>query len=294
MRASAVAVAVVSLCSCAPSGETRAGAGTPPADSAVPAPPPVPVAMTRVMALLEPALRARDALPGRLRPDSGTSAADSAFLEARGDFAVAIDSVGSAVWSDEALQTWVTGDPAAADSAKAAFTARGLRLTWSEGSAYPSEDTGAWLRIAGPYLTAPMREYLARRDHDEAQGFTDDAALRIPWDSLAERIARWDRFIERHPGFVLLREAEMWRGIFLRTYLTGIDNSRVFDDTLVTEVRGSYERFVALHGATRTGRLVAGYLEVLRLSGGKETDAVRSYRAAHGIGSMIGMQPPVR
>ena len=292
MRRPALAVVLVLLSACAPRGEQGAQGGAPP-DSAARTALPTPSALTAVAARLDPALRGREAVVARLRMDSGTPTADSVFLRARGSFALAIDSIGTAMYDDSAFQGWVGSDSAAAE-ADTWFRARGLRLSWSEGSAYPSEDTGEWLRLAGPYVTAPMREYLALRNHDEAQRFTNDAALQIPWDSLAERIAGWDRFIEGHPGFVLLREAEMWRGIFLRTYLTGIDNSRVFEDSLVPEVRKSYERFVERHGATRTGALVRGYLDVLGASGGRETDEVVAFRRANGIRSMIGMQPPIR
>lgn len=290
----AFAVTLALLSACSPAGEQGTQGGAPPPDSAAQGPLPTPAALVSVLVRLEPVLRAREAVVRQLRADSGTPDADSVFLEARGSFAVAIDSVGSAMYGDGAFQAWVTGDSAAVGEAEAWFRSRGLRLTWSEGSAYPSEDTGAWLRLAGPFVTTAMREYLARRDHDEAQGFTNDAALQIPWDSLAERIVAWDAFIEGHAGFVLVRDAEMWRGIYLRTYLTGLDNSRVFEDGLVPEVRRSYERFVERHGTTRTGRLLAEYLEVLRGSGGRETAEVHAFWRANDVRSMIGMQPPIR
>jgi len=101
-----------------------------------------------------------------------------------------------------------------------------------------SESAVAWLRLM---------------DYDTRNRIADDAALIISWDELATRMLAWEAFERAHHPFVLaLHEAEHrttgWSQTLLGFYLLGIDNTPVFDwgpNTLLTQVRESYERFLA-------------------------------------------------
>jgi hypothetical protein len=248
----------------------------------------------RMDARLQPLVRQRDSVAAILRRDSGTTRADSLFIAFRGRYTSAIDTIGHETWEDAPFQNWLISSTAASDSAGRFFEARGLRLTSSEGSAYPTENTVVLVGTLRPFLTAALRDFLVLRAHDEAQGFSDDAALQVPWDSVGERVAAWERLLNAHPVFVATREAQGWYNLYLSTYVTGMDNSPAFEDTLVPALRASYQRFLRLHGDTRPVRLVRAYLNVLQSTGFRNAPPVADFLRANNIASMAAIQPPIR
>jgi len=248
----------------------------------------------RMDAQLQPLLRQRDSVAAILRRDSGTTTADSLFMVFRGRYASGIDSIASKTWDDAPFQNWLISSPGASDSAERFFEARGFRLTSEEGSIYPTVNTGVLVRTLKPFLTPALKDFLALRKHDEDQRFSNDAALEIPWDSVSERVAAWDRLLNAHPVFAARQEAQEWYSLYLSTYLTGMDNSPVFNDTLVPPLRASYQRFLRLHGDTRAGRLVRSYLDVLRSTGFRSAPQVAEFLRANHVTSMAAVQPPVR
>src|SRR6266571_893116 len=218
----------------------------------------------RMDARLQPLMRSRDSVIAVLRHASGTTRADSLFVAFRDRYARALDTIGSQTWDDAPFQNWLMSSAAGSDSAEHFFGTRGFRLTWSEGSAYPTANTSVLVRTCKPFLSTALGEFLTLREHDEAQGFSDDAALQVPWDSVGERVVAWERLLNAHPVFVSRAEAEEWYNLYLSTYLTGMDNSPVFEDTLVPAVHASYERFLRRHADTRAAHLVRAYLDILR------------------------------
>ena len=248
----------------------------------------------RIDARLQPLVRRRDSVIVTLRQDSGTTSADSLFLAFRDGYASAIDSIGRETWDDAPFQNWLISSTAASDSAERFFNARGFALTLSEGSTYPIENTGVLLKTVRPFLTAALRDFLALREHDEAQGFSEDAALLIPWDSVGERVAAWERLLHAYPVFVARQEAQGWYDLYLSTYFLGMDHSPVFEKTLMPDLHTSYQRFLLLHGNTRAGRLVRAYLDILRSTGFRNGPPVAAFLRANNIAPMAAVQPPIR
>jgi len=109
-----------------------------------------------------------------------------------------------------------------------------------------------------------------------------------------ERVAAWDRLLHAHPVFVARQEAQEWYSLYLFTYLTGMDNSPAFNETLVSPLRASYQRFLRLHGETRAGRLLRSYLAVLLSTGFRSAPQVAEFLRANHVVSMAAVQPPVR
>jgi hypothetical protein len=313
VRGSLTVAAILALAGCPGGGDPASGA-----DSSV-ATPVVPAAATaaapldsigRLFAYLDarirPLVASRDSALAAIRADSGTGRADSSFALFRGQFALRAESVGTAIYQNQPLQHWIWRvsaegwtdlDSASADSLRRFLAARGLRAEFSEGSAYASENTAAMGPLFERYLSPAMRDFLAIRRAEEAEGYSEDAGLRISWDQLAERIVRWERFLDANPGFLLVDEGRFWYGSYLAVYLTGMDNSRVFEsprETLDPRVRASYERFLTRHAESGTAQLVRGYLDVLGRNGWRAEPDVAAFLKANGIRSMIGRQPPAR
>lgn len=248
-------------------------------------------------ARLAPGQRLLDSVGAILRRDSGTTRADSAFAAARVSYARLVDSIGGLMWDDAEFQNWLMLDSLQADSAEALLELRGLRLTWSEGSGYASEDTHALRRRFAHFLSLAMQNFLRLRGAEEEEGFSDDASLRISWDQLASRIISWGRFLGSYPVSVPEPEAEAWHDIYLRTLLTGTDNSRIFDwetGKLEAPVREAMGRVIREHPDSQVVALVRGYLELLATADYGDTPAARSFLEARGIRTMLGVQPPIR
>lgn len=248
----------------------------------------------RIDARLQPLVRRRDSVIVMLRQDSGTTSADSLFIAFRDGYASAIDSIGRETWDDAPFQNWLISSTAASDSAERFFDARGFALTLSEGSTYPIEHTGVLVATVRPFLTSALRDFLALREHDEAQGFSEDGALLIPWDSVGERVAAWERLLHAYPVFVARQEAQGWYDLYLSTYFLGMDHSPVFEKTLMPDLHTSYQRFLLLHGNTRAGRLVRTYLDILRSTGFRNGPPVAAFLLANHIAPMAAVQPPTR
>lgn len=302
-------VIALALAACTRGREPAAGADSTQAPVAAPAPAALDT-IARLFADLDARIRplvvSRDSALAALRRDSGTGRADSGFARFRGELALRAESVGTAILENRTLQRWIWRqnaerytalDSASADSLRRFLAVRSLRAEFSEGMAYASENTEALAGLFERYLSAAMRRFLDIRRAEEEEGYTEDAGLLISWDQLAERIARWERFIDANSGFQLLGEGRYWHDNYLAAYLTGMDNSRVFEspaETLSPRVRASYERFVARHAGTRAARIVSGYLEVLGRNGWRAEPEVVQFLKDNGIHSMIGQQPPTR
>ena len=311
IRGTLTAAVVLVLAACARGGDSASGSDSSVATLEVPA-----AATARVDSIgrlfadldvrIRPLVAARDSALAAIRQDSGTGRADSAFAAFRGQFALRAESVGTAIYQNQPLQRWIWRvrpegwtdlDSAPADSLRRFLAARGLRAEFSEGNAYAAENTAAMASLFERFLSPAMRSFLAIRRAEEDEGYSEDAGLRISWDQLAERIARWEGFLDANPGFLLVDEGRYWYDNYLAVYLTGMDNSRVFElqrETLDPRVRASYGRFVARYPATRTARIVREYLDVLGRNGWRAEPEVVAFLKANGIQSMIGQQPPTR
>jgi hypothetical protein len=182
------------------------------------------------------------------------------------------------------------------DSELAAVLQRhGFNLNSTEGNKFVDEDIDYLARTFARWLTPAMRDYLSLRAADYKVKFSEDAALLLSWDSLADRLANWDALLARYPDFAGRSAAKYWRQVYLETYLTGMDNSRTFTDegTLDPDVQRSYRRFLQEHPGTASAGVVRGYLAALQVSGYHSDSTVDAFLRANGLKTMLGVQPPI-
>ncbi|MBI1722568.1 MAG: PD40 domain-containing protein [Gemmatimonadetes bacterium] len=268
---------------------TASAAGSQPAASPAPAAPlesfgPRFAPLERELA---PLLASVDSAQARLRRDSGMARADSAFVAFHSSFAARVP-----YWGED-FENWLQSDSAAYDSTQRYFSSRGMVLRSAEGEFWVTEDPDFLVRRLGAYLTRPMRRYLEIRGQ-EKYGYEADGGLYISWDELADRIVTWEEFLEANPGFArwdsLWNEAQGWYARYLSAYVSGLENTPLFDGrpplgpygtgTLDRDVRASYERLVARHGGTQSARFVRGLLDVLGRSGYMEGPEREEYLQA--------------
>lgn len=225
-------------------------------------------------------------VPERLRPDSGTTRADSILLEVQAALVDRTREV-AATFNDSALQVqlWPNGargqqyqraqesagefrppDPLVADSIRRFLLDQGIWPEEEEGHGYFTLSLARLASVASPFITGAAREALRIQVVEQVARTGSDASVGIPWDSLGERLAATDRFLVDFPDSRAGATVEKYRLRYLRAYLTGWENTSVFDRrtrVLRPEVRRSFERFVDAHGTTVSGQVVRTYLDLL-------------------------------
>src|SRR5437879_8312582 len=130
-----------------------------------------------------------------------TPRGDSLFLTFRSAYIAVAESLTNQLDNDSVGQDLfkVGGHEGSADSLRALLQRHGFDLNSSEGNAFVHADAGRLLDAFGPLLTPAMREYLSIRNVERQARFSEDAALQISWDSLSDRIAVWDQFLQQYP-----------------------------------------------------------------------------------------------
>ncbi len=224
-------------------------------------------------------------------------AGDSIVASYRTRMSTMLRAIGDSLNDNESFMNWLRKDTLGQAAIARMVRPLGCSLLTTEGLWYVDSDSRDLLARASQHCTPAMQRFLKIRATEEAEGFSDDAALVIPWDVVGDRVATWETFIPASPGFLLLPEAQYWHDVYLRTYLTGMDNSPIytFDEaTLDPKVRKSYERFTSRYPDLASTRVVGDYLELLEREGFVETEAVQEFLKEKGIDSMMGMQPPQR
>ena len=248
-------------------------------------------------AAMAPSERLMDTLATALARDSASFRADSLFLRARAVVAARFDSVGTAMWGDTLMQQWVIQGAGAEDALREVVGRHGMRLTWSEGSAYGTQSIAAFAGRFGRFVSPPLQRYLAVRAAEDAEGFSADAGLSISWTALAQRVVTWEGLLAVTAGSPIAAEAGQWHALYRRTLLTGLDNSPTFsfeDGRLGAQVRAAYAALLARDPSSSIAADVAGYLVVLEKAGWQESADTKEYLAKIGVESMRAVEPPIR
>jgi hypothetical protein len=219
-----------------------------------------------VAPLLESVERARAVL----RPDSGTRAADSAFLAFRGGpLQEAMRQVASTLEDGRFIALLWPESEAKAPRAtwmSPPLEARGIRAHRPEGQTHFEVSEAMLLDRLGPYLTPGMQAYLRVRDREQASPTAADASLMISLDELAARMLGAEEFLRTYPDSPLRDQVSSSYARYLVFYLGGIDNRPAFDTPtrrMQPEWRRSLEAFAAQHGDTEAGRTTSRYLALL-------------------------------
>jgi hypothetical protein len=162
----------------------------------------------------------------------------------------------------------------------------------SEAGAYISDGSDWLLRTAGPALPTPFRDYLTLRLRDTAEGFAEDAGLRITWAELRQRLRRWEDFDASISRFERSDEVHARLQLYLATLLTGLDNTPAFDretGAIDKELRKEIETYLRDPQA-RSRKVVRGYYDLMVKSGFRSTPALDEYVAAHDL--VVHGEPP--
>lgn len=263
------------------------------------------VVLSRSVRPLDSAFRL---IPATLRPDSGAARADSLVLALEAGLRTTTREV-VATFDDSAFQvlTWPEGyrgyqlrrtreragqpppavDALVADSIRRFLLNHGIWSYMAEGDGYMVPSLHRLLSGASPFVTDAAREALRLEALEQVSPTGGDAAVGISWDSLGARLAATDRFLAAFPDAparAVIQDRRVW---YLRAFLTGWDNTAVFDHAtkaLRPDVRRSFERFLEIHDSTPSAEVLRTYLDLLARTGYHRTPEVDEFlRSRSGI-----------
>ncbi|GAJ05749.1 unnamed protein product, partial [marine sediment metagenome] len=147
-----------------------------------------------------------------------------------------------------------------------------------------------------PHVSLAVREYLALRSDELAEGFSDSDSLLISFREVGERTIRWERYLEKYPEPVVVDVANYYYRLYLSTFLTGLKLSPVFDDEgdLRPELSTVYHEFANRYYETHSGMLVREFYIILKNADFRWSPQVRDFYVRRKIRNMHTAQLPYR
>jgi len=189
---------------------------------------------------------------------------------------------GNYLENNEVVNTQLENSPSAEviNKLKISLASYGMNLNSLEGTFYLEPQTEYLLRNYGAELSTAYREYLTIGVKEQRTRFAEDGKILIPSDSLTSRIRTWDNFMTKYPDFVSVKLVQDQYAQYLGAYLSGMDNSRVFDPAtnhLKDSSKVSFEAFVVNNPEGKSTEVVKAYLELLKSTNFNYTDRVDSF-----------------
>jgi len=147
-----------------------------------------------------------------------------------------------------------------------------------------------------PHVSLAVREYLALRSDELAEGFSDSDSLLISFREVGERTIRWERYLEKYPKSVVADVANYYYRLYLSTFLTGLKLSPVFDGEgdLRPELSTVYHDFASRYYETHSGMLVREFYKILLSADFRWSPQVRDFYVRRKIRNMHTAQLPYR
>ena len=145
-------------------------------------------------------------------------------------------------------------------------------------------------------MSDALRAYLALRRDELARGFSDSDSLLIPLREVGERAIRWERYLDQYPASVVSDYADYYYRLYLNTYLTGLQNSPVFDrqGALHPELSTVYHDFASRYYDTHAGQIVREFYIILKEADFRWSPRVREFYIRRRVRNMHTAQVPFR
>jgi hypothetical protein len=156
----------------------------------------------------------------------------------------------------------------------------GMNLSTSEGEFYLEPDNDYLIQHFGEKISPAYLEFLTISSTEQKQKFADDGTILIPADSIGKRIVTWENFMEKYPYFVSIGKVQDLYAQYMEAYLSGTDNSKVFDPTsnkLKDDLRQSFEAYIAQNPGKKSTSIIKGYFDLLKSNGFVYSEKVDSY-----------------
>lgn len=171
----------------------------------------------------------------------------------------------------------------------------GWSVKSTEGNYYIGESAGWFETKFKKVLTDPYKEYFRFRSKEIREGFSEDAGLLITWNQLRYRIIFWEAFLKKYPYFPEKQSIQAYLNVYVRVFLSGMDNSLIYDytnRTLRKDVRSAYEKFITENKTSKYYKLVKDYYEMIKRNNYIIPKNVNKYLKNKEYESYLTIQPP--
>ncbi|SHM17464.1 hypothetical protein SAMN05216524_1011055 [Mucilaginibacter sp. OK098] len=158
----------------------------------------------------------------------------------------------------------------------------GFKVLMTEGDTYIGQDLDFLEKWFSPIVSPVMKEYIARLNKDDKEGFQEDAGLTISIVQLASRTVWWEQFAAKYPDAITATLAtNYWKG-YLGTLLEGMDNTPVMDyenKTISDDYKTAYTYVQNKYPGTKTNNIIAPYFKLLlQKNKQKADDLIKQYQ----------------
>lgn len=145
-----------------------------------------------------------------------------------------------------------------------------LKLVNLEGAFFPTIDY-AKFSVYHDYVSEEWKDYLSLMALDSEDTPFVDAGIRIPFDSLADRILKSENFLNKFidgPRQEEVLQQYEWK---LSAYMKGLDNTPIYDDMntklIFDDVMDSYDKISKVDGYI-TPTIIYKYIEAIKANKG--------------------------
>lgn len=156
----------------------------------------------------------------------------------------------------------------------------GMSLTTVEGEYYLDPETDWLMMKFGNKLSSAYHEFLVILSAEQKERFAGDGNILISQDSLISRIFTWEDFIRKYPSFISIDKAKDHYTQYLDAFLTGTENTKVFDPVtrkLNENSKTAFESFIKKNPGRKSTEVVKEYYNHLKSSDFLYTDKVDSF-----------------
>lgn len=158
----------------------------------------------------------------------------------------------------------------------------GYKVETAEGTYFPIIDYTFFKKYSAK-VTPDLKDYIDLMAVESDKVPVKDAGLMINWDEILKRAMNQEKFLNTHKNSVKAAEVKEKRNQYLSFLLFGTNNTPLFSyetKTMVPEARNTYLNAVKNAEGSTVLKILTDYMELLKKSDYKFTDAVDQFRKA--------------
>jgi len=141
----------------------------------------------------------------------------------------------------------------------------GIKIGYSEGAIFLYFDPIYIYLNFKNVLPEEIIEYFKIVAGDISEGFSQDEALMVPWDSIRKKIVRYENYFKKIgnincPYIINLTKQKI--DLYLKAYMIGLANSPIYDH--IDEAKSSYDKFLAENKNSIFHKIIHDYYSDLK------------------------------
>lgn len=123
-------------------------------------------------------------------------------------------------------------------------------------------------------VTSDYEDFMKQESLENANLYSADAGIIIPWKELGDRVVFWENFLQKHPQSLLREKAEDLYNRYLDNYIFGMDNTRTSEHgKLYPEIATEFDRFIKSYPHSKVTLKILNYRKLL--DSGKTMEEIR-------------------